>query len=922
MSKPSLILKSLVSASLLCCALIGAPTAHANALSDAWACAKDATVAQYSVTIKAAKASQVLGASPQCLAMALSPDAPLLTLSGAMFAINAADPQLLPANASCQPALKSAAAMPIGLVLDALVPDIVPDVMLASVQQDAANALWSFLSSTPPFMAITQRAECGCTFLEAGLSVETVKDMLRTIAKAGKSCDQFLENVPGYTVIKSTVAAGAAELNSALEGVLTDQTQHKPPQEYYLYDFGGHPRSHPLLSHAAQWVLDPSHQSASQPGAAIYVDRYLQASAGATAMSQRRAACITYFDEHKMSASNAAKVCDGFIAQFQADVVVQGQRMKALHEVFSTLPTSLNALAAAAKSQCTTQYAGTSVVDPNGEFYCKADVDKIIGNLPLQNPYTYATDTWGLPIDPQEVQQMLAKTVERRVLIDQNEALLTGAYRMAYDSLLAQGLDTSAAQKVTLATVKAQLALHQQHHTSLGAALKKKADTLAYTQLVTAFMQDVGSQRLAQCPSVMKESCQLELWKAWQICQVKLSAVVISGEFPNTSETNQLNAVRASCEQRYTALVGRINDWTTNAITDWVYTANLCTQSVAASDKTVCEQENLGRVLSCAGGYPYVNAQSWVDGLVRQQPAPSSDCSLLKDQFQKKWTADESQLSSLSSARTQALALCNSLTAGSNNQTDCVTRVQAAHDKCQTHIQTAYSLLVPKSTVGTGAHADAMVSFTSTASRCIARVKDQAQYVVDRAAAPELAVTQYGAQCPPNDRTGNWGTLCRTALAQAVESCMATSPTPTRALEGGSTRLSVGSLSIGFNSAVATPSLGLMLSQPVGAFDFQLPGSIELTLRSPDEIVQDCSSGIQAALAQSRSQYVQAHGYTLPSSSADVVRYLGNRGCTVSITSTTRANVFICPTTTGMDACTVLKNAAAPLLGSCLSSGR
>lgn len=940
-------LRSLGAALVVAGALHGG-AAHANALSDAWNCAKDTVKSGYYMATKGAKAVEVLGTSPQCVAQALLPDIPLLGISGAMIAINAVDSQLLPASDQCQPKLKSTAVQPVATILDALAGGLIPAVILEAATAEAQNALWNFLSTTPPFSEITQRAGCGCTFMEAGISVETVKEILSTIGKAAKSCDKFLENVPGYTAIRSVAKAGAYEINNALEGVLIDQTKHKPPQDYYLYDFGGHPRSYDMDSHAVQMLLDPSHDPTTKPGATLRWGRYVKAGDGAHARDYLRAICVNYFDEHTMSEANANKVCNGFVAQFKADVTARSRRLKAISAVITGLEGQIATLANQARSQCNTAFQGTSTVGGDIEaLACRQSVDQLVGDLGpgvTANPYD-TLNGLGFPEDPDTIKALLAGTSKLYYAGDYEIDLTTGVFRQALDALMSRNLDDASnidkaisdALTQTRATFQVQIKSVLAQAKERGDVLRKQQQAKDFNTLLTEFMADVKSGNLAKCPSVVTDACWLEFYKAWVMCVTKERSIYIKGEFPNASETAEINALRGKCAQGYTALATRVQDWFTLATVQYAYMGNQCSGLTSARLQQ-CQFEQLAVLLMCVGGMPSMPANYLVDGKIRQQPAPLANCGDLNTQLTDKWQADDQQIAALAIAKGKAMGLCAGLPSGSSARNTCEQRVADANTKCTSHIRSAYDTLVPPRRILTSEFLQAMTSFKGTSERCQQRVIDQATDEVERHAAPLKAIQLHTSQCPAADAKGNWPESCKTWIFNAVTLCLnPASPTssyrfvstrpagrevPTPANLGQNTITVGDSLTLAANTWGLNNTVAQVTSMPVGALTLDVPASLKTALYTADQLVAGCTTSIESALDQFRRQYVKAWELPYPETSDEAKTLLTATplGVCTSAFAGRSGYTYTCPDGAALDACRVYVNARVSGVLSCTSS--
>jgi hypothetical protein len=181
-----LLLKN-ASATLLAVAMfVGwAPQAGANMFSDAWQCAKASAEAGYELAGKGKKALEVLGQAPQCVAYATAGDVPLYATIGALFALNAIDSSVV-SSSNCVGSVRQHAVVPMGKLLNNSFGGVIPANLLDAGSQEATEQLWEFMAATPPVDQAIDRVECGCTFLEAGISVQNLVEIFTIIAEAGE----------------------------------------------------------------------------------------------------------------------------------------------------------------------------------------------------------------------------------------------------------------------------------------------------------------------------------------------------------------------------------------------------------------------------------------------------------------------------------------------------------------------------------------------------------------------------------------------------------------------------------------------------------------------------------------------------------------------------------------------------------------
>lgn len=917
---------------------VAAP-AHADwkgAVTDAWNCAKDYANVTLTLAMDGSKAVEVLGTSPQCVAGALAPDPFLLGVSGVMVAVNAADPALLPASSQCVPQLKKGAIKPFATILNSVADGVIPQSYLDATTAEASDQLWTFMSTTPPVSQFVSATECGCTFLEAGISVETVKELVQTIGKAGKSCDAFLNNVPGYQEIKAVAGEAAYQANNYLEGVFVDQSQHKPVEDYYLYDFGGHPQSAQMVSHAVQWALNPAHDPANAEGAQQVFDRFFHANKGATRTGYVRNYCEEYFDSHTMSTSNAQKVCNGMRERFKTESLALSKQFIARDALFSKAKSTFEPMAAAAKEKCTP-------APYNEDVRCKEVVNKVLGSMYAPSPYaqqecsTLYGNCWTM--DKVDVNKMISGASEKFYLLDYNSQETYGIYRSASDLLRSLGWDATKALKVAKAQFQTQLDLIVDNHQKQSAILKAKYEKEQFEKMVNDAVAAIGMSYLEKCPSTLLNQCGWNMFTGWQQCEKWSNALFTQqcGEFLCPKTAQEQSTFYNTCIQKVRGLPLAFSDWNNNSLAEYGFASAVC-QNHAGQDQEACLKENWVRTYVCMGGLPEMGAaSSSITGAYTQKPAPLSKekCQGLTTHWEQKWSADETQLQSLSTTAAQATQSCATLTTGTQVHQTCVNKVEALRQYCEQEIRTSYDLMIPGRPFYSDDYASAMVNFLGQSKRCIRKVTDQATAVVQQFQAQQQAVTQYSAQCPPNDRiTGTWQSKCETAVSNATSACIAAAnlkllssgqrvgaslrvPTTTSA------DFNLGNVTFSLTNAGSNLSLDSLLSSPISQVQTVFPTAFEVGLYdSTAEVLSACASDIQKALVSTRTDYLAAYGVPYMSTMDEVNRYLTARSCSSSTPTRGGYNYTCVSGSEGNTACPILKNAAAPGVLACATLSR
>jgi hypothetical protein len=743
--------------------------AHGNPLKQAWNCAKDTAVMTYDMASKGTKAVEVLGTSPQCVAMALAPDVPMIAVTGAMVAINAVDSSILPAQ-GCEQSLKTTAALPVAKLLN----EIAPSGAMANLLKGEANAqaqeqIWNLLN-TPPLDQFTQRASCGCVFLEAGITVETVKDIIQSVGKAGKSCDKFLDNVPGYTPIKNAAKEGVYQLNNLGEDILTDQAPHMPVPQYFEKEYEGYPNSWRVQSHAVAKALNPSHNSRTQDGARVIANQYFAADGnGAASGAKLFSGCKAYFDGHKMSEKNAEKTCNALSEQFEAYYQQFVPIMVARDKAIKALIPGLATLRAKGEQQCEQLYAMAPDVQdkPNSILSCKLGMKQLEGRMDYPNPYD-ATGSLGTPIPKDTVDGWLKGKSQNYFLLPDKAH---GMYAKAFDILASSAGNADRAVKFTLAAY--QLAVDGEitrRKKKMEAERKAALDAKQKT-----FQSAVGDAWSDKCPTThgLKTACTDRLMLAWEQCNAQFGNVPCTAETKNkdvcTLDAKWMEQTNKKCQQSYQDTVLGFQNMA-KQISGMSSLKAACPagggdakQQKAAAR---CNSDFADLVERCVGGPPTVTAGYFQNGKLSRSPEPLANCAGAQGYFSRKWAADDQYIGQVNAMYSTAAQACLKL-----GLPGCQEEVSKKTDACREQIhKDALNLVAPAPLESTALTAG-LNQLAKRALACVEALRTTPDKFAKGKEVQTLAIQQYAAQCPPRSTTQNWPKLCTDEILAVAQEC-------------------------------------------------------------------------------------------------------------------------------------------------------
>ncbi len=733
--------KALILLTLFC---INLSTSHANPLSTAWNCAKAKVKMDIALASKGLKASEIIGSSPQCVALASSSDISLYLITGTLFSLNALKPELLPA-ASCGSALKASATYPIAMTLDKVFPNIIPASYKDLLNQEAQNNLWNFLSTTPPISAVIDRAKCGCTFLEAGLSVDGLKEILSLIASTGKRCEKFLESIPGYSVSKNA-------LNNLSEDLFTNQYAHKSVDEYYRNDFNGGILSTDVQSHAIAKIINPNHNWNTTFGASVIYHTYVLASGGAASGSVKKSVCKSYFDNHKMSPENAEKVCQQMMVQFENEINSLMPKLKGRNELKNLVEGSFKPALAVAENDCQKLYAKYGL----NPLPCLSEVRSMEGSLAYMNPYDGSiTNSLGFPISKEEVDSQVKGRVRYYFLSPLSSSGAREAALEAYEN----GTDAKKAVEMAVSTYQASVKkLLFESNLKL---LKYK--NVAQDEVTLRFQNEVGNIWGPQCVANFSTYCRTRLRQAWELCPAMVAKYVGytgSGDVWTINPVQEAKYIQDKCIPSYNAIVKSFTDFNKKLIELDSHLSVCPTQlgNVVLS----CKHDHTKLKLKCAGGMPSIKEEFHVSGNISQSPVASKNCNKLIEQFKQKWQSEDEILTDVYTARSVVSFACDKIGLRGCSQT-----MDVNFQKCLKDLQGKIrSTLWPapfEDLTIISSWRDLFVSVNHCSETILGTLD-----TYSRTNVISLALRSYGTRCFSKDRTI---TSCLNEISETAKTC-------------------------------------------------------------------------------------------------------------------------------------------------------
>lgn len=330
---------------LLFLSLASAP-AYANALSDSWSCAKASGNLAIKTQTDLYKKAEAMAANAGPIAACLAKTGPegqaLAVTSSALTALRLAKPSLLP-KGQCETRIKGVATKPFANGLAALLPSgNAKNQLVAAAASDTANGIvWDQIGQLPPpFSSVPNQIECGCLLSDNALSLTDMSDITNAVAKSSASCAKmldslglgFINDIGSYAgKLAKNLAYGASD---QWDETIGGQSDPGPPGLVFEMFYGRN-----LRSIAINMAMYPS----DWPNKAYFNNQGWKCAYNSNNgqwegqcqpnFAQIHALCVDYYDSHKMSKSNATKVCNGYRDTVVAAATVESKRLAAIAQL-------------------------------------------------------------------------------------------------------------------------------------------------------------------------------------------------------------------------------------------------------------------------------------------------------------------------------------------------------------------------------------------------------------------------------------------------------------------------------------------------------------------------------------------------------------------------------------------------------------
>lgn len=275
---------------------------HANVFDDALQCAVDVGSVVVIPLVQGAKVASYAASQPQCIVQITAAEPLTLAGSGAMVALNAAG-QIPASYGGCQSAVYGPAMKPLaGALAGGLGAVGVPNSIVGPLQGIASGELLQGINQIPALAVLTGPIDCGCGMLDAGVSVDNILAMAKTVANAGESCASLVSGVVGeaFKVIKDPGKAINKGVETGMVAVLGRQG--------YSDLSGGWDSI--VLGQSAAIPLPQLYQAAFAPKVERYAREMLKNWGyfdNVEADIVRH--CVNYLDSHRWSEDNAREKC-------------------------------------------------------------------------------------------------------------------------------------------------------------------------------------------------------------------------------------------------------------------------------------------------------------------------------------------------------------------------------------------------------------------------------------------------------------------------------------------------------------------------------------------------------------------------------------------------------------------------------------
>jgi hypothetical protein len=347
------LMRAVFCAILVLLGLAVANPVHANALSDSWQCAKKAGLSSVSIGKDLYKKGEALAEKAGPLSVCLAKTGPegqaLMVTSSALTALRLAKPALLPMN-KCEPTIRGLATKPFATGLAALLPSGGARTKLISAvnSEVASDEIWNQIDQLPPpFSSVSNQISCGCLISDGALTLTDISEITNAISETSQSCGAMLDSI-GLGFIND-IGSYAGKLTKSLaygvsgqwDQLVSGQGEPAPPGAVFQSYFGDHMdffatviAINTLKDTPANWVNEQEYHD-------VKSCQYVGPSYCLKNVNQLTQMCIDYYDEHRMSKSNATKACNSYRNTAVAAANAKAQTYVALSKIPSLMDVAM-----------------------------------------------------------------------------------------------------------------------------------------------------------------------------------------------------------------------------------------------------------------------------------------------------------------------------------------------------------------------------------------------------------------------------------------------------------------------------------------------------------------------------------------------------------------------------------------------------
>lgn len=294
--------------------LLLAPAARANVFDDALQCAVDVGSVVVIPLVQGAKVASYAATQPQCIVQITAAEPLTLVGAGAMVALNTAG-QIPASYGGCQSAVYGPVMKPLaGALAGGLGAVGVPGSIVGPLQGIASGELLQGINQIPALAVLTGPIDCGCGcgMLDAGVSVDNIIAMGKTVANAGESCANLVSGVVGeaFKAIKDPGKAINKGIENGMVAVLGRQGYS---------DISGNWDAI-VLGQSQSIPLPQLYQAAFAPKVERYAREMLKNwDYWNNVEHDITRHCVNYLDSHRWSEDNAREKCfNGMVSGQQA----------------------------------------------------------------------------------------------------------------------------------------------------------------------------------------------------------------------------------------------------------------------------------------------------------------------------------------------------------------------------------------------------------------------------------------------------------------------------------------------------------------------------------------------------------------------------------------------------------------------------